>query len=109
MNVTLDKGGFWELGNFSESTHNPWASESIVAPFDQEFFIIMNLAVGGNNGCFHENFKPSALWDNDEQNHGKLMKQFCENRNKWLPTWKGENTALKIDYVEVWKQEKDPE
>lgn len=109
MNVTLDKGGFWKLGNFSENIHNPWASESKVAPFDQEFFIIMNLAVGGNNGCFHENFKPSALWDNDEQNHGKLMKQFCENRNKWLPTWKGENTALKIDYVEVWKQEKDPE
>ena len=37
------------------------------------------------------------------------MKQFWENRSKWLPTWKGESAALKIDYVEVWKQEKDPE
>ena len=61
----------------------------------------MNLAVGGNNGYFHENFKPSALWDNNEQNHEKLMKQFWENRNKWLPTWKVENTALKIDYNQV--------
>ena len=42
--------GFWERGNFAGSGHaNPWAGASIMAPFDQEFFIIINNAVGGTH------------------------------------------------------------
>lgn len=42
--------GFWNYGNFASSGYqNPWANGSGMAPFDQEFFIIMNLAVGGTN------------------------------------------------------------
>jgi len=112
LNVTAKKDGFWKLGEFSklfENIHNPWESGSNLAPFDQEFYLIMNLAVGGNNGYFHENFTPKMPWDNEEGKVGKLMKQFWEARTKWLPTWKGEDTALKIDYVEIWKDEKHVE
>ena len=106
LNFTVDEKGFWELGNFGEKLFNPWSSGSKMAPFDQEFYIIMNLAVGGNNGYFHQNHEPSAPWDNSEQDHGKVMKQFWDNRKEWLPTWLREDTALKIDYVEVWIEEK---
>lgn len=44
--------GFWARGDFANRTPgtlNPWRYAGIDAPFDQEFFIIINLAVGGNN------------------------------------------------------------
>lgn len=48
---TADAGeGFWKYGGFESSGYpNPWAGGTIMAPFDQEFFLIMNLAVGGTN------------------------------------------------------------
>ena len=107
LNVTVDESGFWGLGNFEKNLFNPWSSGSKMAPFDQEFYIIMNLAVGGNNGYFHQSHEPSAPWDNNEQDHGKVMKQFWDKRKEWLPTWEREDTALKIDYVEVWIEKKD--
>ena len=48
--------GFWKRGGFNSSGwENPWAGASPMAPFDQEFYIIMNLAVGGVN-YFADNF-----------------------------------------------------
>lgn len=46
--ITPPEGGFWELGNLASSGYaNPWEGSSKMAPFDQEFYIIINLAVGG--------------------------------------------------------------
>lgn len=46
--VTPPAGGFWELGNLSSTDcRNPWEGSPKIAPFDQEFYIIINLAVGG--------------------------------------------------------------
>lgn len=49
--ATIDAGtGFWNMGGFQSSgLPNPWAGGTVMAPFDQEFFIIMNLAVGGTS------------------------------------------------------------
>lgn len=42
--------GFFKRGKFSESMYsNPWINGTIMAPFDQEFYVIINLAVGGVN------------------------------------------------------------
>jgi beta-glucanase (GH16 family) len=47
--------GFWKRGGWENSgVENPWKDASIMAPFDQEFFIIMNVAVGGTNGYFSD-------------------------------------------------------
>jgi len=48
---TVDAGaGFWQRGGFASSgLQNPWAQGTNMAPFDQEFFIMLNLAVGGTN------------------------------------------------------------
>ena len=31
---------------------NPWVNEDNVAPFNREFYLILNVAVGGTNGLF---------------------------------------------------------
>lgn len=45
--ITPPAGGFWELGAFDKVYNNPWAGRNKMAPFDQEFYIILNVAVGG--------------------------------------------------------------
>lgn len=47
LNVPVG-AGFWSRGGFASSgAPNPWLGGTQMAPFDEEFFIIMNLAVGG--------------------------------------------------------------
>lgn len=47
-NISPPEGGFWELGKFEEMGYsNPWIRSTKMAPFDQEFYLIINLAVGG--------------------------------------------------------------
>jgi len=48
---TVDFGsGFWDRGGFGASgLPNPWAGATRAAPFDQEFYVIINLAIGGTN------------------------------------------------------------
>lgn len=76
-------------------------------PFDQEFYLIINLAIGGTNGYFPDNAvnpggKPYRNFD------ARGMTDFWKNRlNTWLPTWKlnqnnGKSASLQVDYVRVW-------
>lgn len=101
-------GGFWELGGFNNrpgSGNNPWNYK--MAPFDQEFYFIINLAVGGTNGYFTDGLRnegPAKPWSDTSS---ETIRQFWDARNDWLPTWKlNENDAsdasLQIDYVRVW-------
>lgn len=75
-----------------------------MAPFDQPFYIIMNLAVGGVN-YFADHFvnqphpKP---WLNTSPT---AMRDFWAARGQWLPTWNmavNDDRHLQIDYVRVW-------
>lgn len=54
---TVDAGsGFWDRGGWENSgIGNPWQGASLMAPFDQEFYIIINYAVGGT-AFFADNF-----------------------------------------------------
>lgn len=55
--------GFWDRGGFGSSgLPNPWTGGTVMAPFDQEFYIIMNTAIGGTN-YFSDGF--------DNRNGGK--------------------------------------
>jgi hypothetical protein len=49
----------WERGGFGEkivnnsALHDPWSQTGNPAtPFDQPFYLILNVAVGGTNGYF---------------------------------------------------------
>ncbi|XP_065094013.1 beta-1,3-glucan-binding protein-like [Ochlerotatus camptorhynchus] len=109
--VLMAEGNFWERGNFEErapGTPNPWVTGGKMAPFDEEFYILMNLAVGGTNGYFPDapaiNKDAAKPWSNQSP---VAIKEFWTNKNSWLPTWKldendSKDASFQVDYVKVW-------
>ncbi|XP_044270616.1 beta-1,3-glucan-binding protein-like [Tribolium madens] len=98
------EGGFWEWGNFdSTGLDNPWKhSKSKLAPFDQEFYIILNLACGGTAYFPDDATNPGGKpWVNTSPT---ASTDFWKGKDQWLPTWQLEtdNAAFKIDYVKIW-------
>lgn len=95
---------FWSKGNFPENIFNPWQySSGKMAPFDQEFYLIINLAVGGTNGYFPDscdNEHGNKPWTNGG---GAGPKNFWEGKGDWLPTWdlEGDGSALQIKNLKV--------
>ena len=60
--ASIPGGSFWEWGGFNGSWFNPWSqAPTSHAPYDQEFFIIMNVAVGGVSGFFPDTL-PGKPW-----------------------------------------------
>lgn len=106
INIT-EWGSFWELGRFdvrSPDAFNPWTrGGTTMAPFDQEFYIIINLAVGGTTGFFWDglrNENGDKPWTNDSPT---AFRDFWRARNDWLPTWNlaDDRSHLQVDYVRV--------
>ncbi|CAD7089077.1 unnamed protein product [Hermetia illucens] len=99
--------GFWDRGGFSQNTpwfENPWKNGANDAPFDQQFHIIMNLAVGGINFFPDDAHNPTSKpWHNESPN---AMTQFWNGRYNWLSTWNyntgNTDSHLQVDYVRVW-------
>ncbi|KAI8852775.1 concanavalin A-like lectin/glucanase domain-containing protein [Chytridium lagenaria] len=50
LNVPLSD--FYAKGKFPAGTADPWANGCSAAPFDQEFYLILNVAVGGTSTYF---------------------------------------------------------
>jgi len=88
----FEKGG-WD----SKFIHNPWFNRPNNAPFDSDFYVILNVAVGGISEFFPDS--PCKPWNNTSPH---AMNQFWNARNQWLKTWKGEDSALQIDWIAVW-------
>ncbi|KAK6982678.1 Beta-1 3-glucan-binding protein [Biomphalaria glabrata] len=98
MSVVPPDGGFWEKGVFSGT--NLWSTGSKMAPFDQDFLLIFNVAVGATDGYFPDGNHYGNVtkpWDNHSPHP---MLDFWKAQSAWLPTWQGENAALVIDWVE---------
>ena len=98
--------GFWEKGRFDQITprvRNLWENATIMAPFDQEFYIIMNVAVGGMTffDGHNVNSRGKKPWKNWFKGQ-KAMESFWKGRDQWLPTWIDRASALVVDYVRVW-------
>ncbi|EXJ84344.1 hypothetical protein A1O3_05011 [Capronia epimyces CBS 606.96] len=96
---------FWELGSFAglslSTAGNIWWNGTIAAPFDQDFFLILDVAVGGTNNWFQDGLagKPWA----DQSQFAK--KQFWEARDQWYPTWQNPNgPAMQVKSVKMWQQ-----
>jgi beta-glucanase (GH16 family) len=101
LNVSMTES-LWEKANQAgygwtqKQYSKPWEGAT---PFDQEFNIVLNVAVGGTNGYFPDvGAKP---W----RNGASAANQFWNQRNKWLPSWKNDQVAMKIDYVKVWSND----
>jgi len=97
---------FWERGKQSgkpewaaqQAIYNPWANRTAAAPFDQEFYLIMNLAVGGTMNYFPDAM-PGKPWKDKSPS---AVRDFWNAKSQWYPSWKGEDAALAIDSVKVW-------
>lgn len=77
-----------------------------MAPFDQEFFIALHLAAGGNKVFPDDDIIVASgkPWLNSSPT---AVTEFWNARNGWLPTWNLEqnlsrDASLLVDYVRIW-------
>ena len=97
----------WQQGNFPLSDSNgtsivdPWSQTGRdQTPFDQDFYLILNVAVGGTNGWFQDG-QSGKPWV-DASPTAKL--EFWNARNTWLPTWEA-NGQMIVKSVKIWQQQ----
>ncbi|KAJ7186444.1 GH16 beta-1,3-glucan recognition protein [Mycena filopes] len=101
---------FWQRGDFptvvqngtqSVVLENPWVNGTKAAPFDQPFYLIMNVAVGGTNGWFPDG--PEKPWLDGS---GTAALDFLRAQDQWYPTWPQDisKRAMVIDSVKMWEQ-----
>ena len=99
---------FWERGNFPAYDTNgtqivdKWSQTGLDStPFDQEFYLIINVAVGGTNGWFQDGVSAKPWSD-----HSPSAKLDFWNASKiWFPTWQAEGAGqMEVSKVEMWQQ-----
>lgn len=97
---------FWPRGNFGASSHNgtrlvdPWsATGRPQTPFDQEFYLIINVAVGGRNGWFTDGVGGKPWVDRSLT----AKNEFWMARDQWLPTWEKSGEMI-VNTVKMWQQ-----
>ncbi|KAF2404381.1 glucan endo-1,3-beta-D-glucosidase [Trichodelitschia bisporula] len=97
---------FWQRGQFPLTGSNgtryldPWSQTGNPStPFDKEFYLILNVAVGGTNAWFKDG-KSGKPWV-DGSPSARL--DFWNAQDKWYPTW-DENAAMVVKHVRMWQQ-----
>jgi len=101
---------FWKRGDFPGVVQNgsetiiltdPWVNGTQAAPFDQSFYLIMNVAVGGTNGWFPDGKEKPWL-----DGSATAMSDFWKVKDTWYPTWpqNAEDRSLVVDSVKMWEQ-----
>ena len=87
---------FWQKGGWDDSTvDNPWRGQPHAAPFDQEFYLVLNVAVGGTNGYFPDG-SDGKPWTNDSPT---AFADFNSNLDAIVATW--DSPAMQIRSVMV--------
>jgi len=106
--------GFYDFGA-PWNGGNPWTEgltcDHFMAPFDQDFHFIFNVAVGGTNYFIPDD---CVNWDGEagrekpwrngvSQQQG--MWEFYNARSSWEDTWtrEGDNLAMQVDWVRVYQ------
>lgn len=94
---------FWQRGHFPPADANgtalmdPWSwTGNTSTPFDQDFYLILNVAVGGTNHWFKDGEAGKPWVDADPSNRW----EFWKARGQWGSTWK-EKSRMVIKSVKV--------
>ncbi|KAG8233977.1 hypothetical protein J437_LFUL014496, partial [Ladona fulva] len=100
--INAPEGGFWKLGGFDENPggKNIWENGGPMAPFDRQFFFVLNVAVGGRffpDGMKNYPYPKPWNWTSTHP-----MMDFWERRNWWLPTWDPIESSMWVDYIRVY-------
>ena len=95
----------WGQGNFPFASINgtryvdPWSQTGRKnTPFDQKFYLILNVAVGGENGWFLDGHDGKPWVDSSPT----ARTDFWKARDQWHPTWGNEGMVVKR--VRMWEQ-----
>lgn len=95
----------WQRGNFPTATANGTRVQDVWSqtgrdntPFDQPFYLILNVAVGGTNGWF-EDGSSGKPWLDGSVN---AKKDFWKAQDQWFPTWT--KPEFEITQVMMWQQ-----
>ncbi|KAF9347558.1 hypothetical protein BGX26_000967 [Mortierella sp. AD094] len=104
-NLVLDVpfNNMFKKGKFPAWVDKLWAGSN-AAPFDQEFYLIINVAVAGTAGYFPDGIGGKS-WS-DRSPHA--VNEFYAAKDDWYPTWgseSGTSRALAVDYIRVYKHD----
>ena len=73
-----------------------------MAPFDSEFYLIINVAVGGVNGYFPDNAVNGGHDKPWENSSGHAAADFWSKKDDWYPTW-SDDSSLQIRDIKVYQ------
>jgi beta-glucanase (GH16 family) len=89
---------YWERSGITDR-ENPWQySKNKNAPFDTEFYLILNLAVGGTAGYFKDGVAGKP-WSDTSQ---RASSEFYDNKGQWYNGWNANDSIFRISSVKVW-------
>lgn len=98
---------FFKYGQFPLSDSNgtrledPWSyTGRDSTPFDQDFYLILNVAVGSTNGWFKDGASGKPWLDGS----ATAPRDFWDARNQWYPTWQ-KGGEMRIKSVKMWQQQ----
>ncbi|BFZ55062.1 hypothetical protein PYCC9005_002101 [Savitreella phatthalungensis] len=81
---------------------NPWRNSGLkCAPFDQSFYLILNVAVAGTNGWIPDNTIVNAPYSNSRGGQPyQAMRDFWTGKHKWYSSWpQSLDRAMSIDWI----------
>lgn len=100
------KTPLWEQGHFPLSDSNgtrlvdPWSQTGqLNTPFDHEFYLVLNVAVGSTNGWFKDG-KSGKPWVDQSIT---APKDFWNAQEQWYPTWE-KNGQMTVSSVKMWQE-----
>ncbi|KAJ5593911.1 uncharacterized protein N7459_000119 [Penicillium hispanicum] len=99
----------WTYGKFADMSVNgtvptdPWSQTGRDnTPFDQSFYLILNVAVGGTNGWFPDG-SGGKPWVDDSKTSAR---DFYLGQSSWLPSWgTTESRSMIIKSVKMWQED----
>ena len=101
LDYAMDDADFFTKGGWTNE-ENPWKGETdLNAPFNKDFYLIFNVAVGGTNDYFPDG-ECGKPWENSDP---RAPNTFWNTKDQWYPTWNypaTHDSAMQIDSVKVW-------
>jgi hypothetical protein len=96
----------WQRGRFGQdivngsALHDPWSQTGKPdTPFDQPFYLILNVAVGGTNGYWKDGVANKPWGDASLT----APKQFYDAKDLWYSTWgPGDKRGMTVKSVKMW-------
>ena len=96
----------YQQGDFESATSNgtrlvdPWSQTGRDStPFDEPFYLILNVAVGGTNGWFKDGVASKPWVDASPT----ASTEFWNAKDEWYPTWQ-DGSEMKVKSVKIWQQ-----